>query len=120
MSIQSIQVARAYADCHDKIDFGPDTRNLNFRPKSWVSPEEALRIIERYIPDGYNEFNAKVVAEIFEILKPARVQIARENSPCLYLKPKIRWWFRTLALLAPLPIDGKSIEADGTLRLWFD
>lgn len=80
-------VLAAYADCHgseQQRNLGYDTRSLRFRSRDWLPVSEAMPIFDEALGRaGYNDFCAELLA-----LLPAgaQVQIAREDSPCIYVK----------------------------------
>ena len=81
-----IDTRRAYADAHGNNPNAYVLRNLNFRADKAVSRDEAVAIMAKAMPHGYNEFDAKLL-----LLLPAfaHVTLARENSVCIYLEGKV-------------------------------
>ena len=77
------EVMSAYADCHERRDPNEGTsRNLNFRASESVDSEEAMRIMKKAIPHGYNHFSADLLEHL---PTGCMVEIARENSVCIYV-----------------------------------
>lgn len=83
LSMVKSEVKTAYADCAPNA--GEESyaiRNLHFRAPYSVSKEEAIQIMRKEIPHGYNLFNAKLLKHLPDA---ARVTIAREGSVCIYV-----------------------------------
>lgn len=79
-----LEVMKAYSDCTDKnFERAIKTRNLDFKASEPVMRDEAIRIMKKAIPGGYNLFEADILKAI-----PAdrEIVIAREGSPCVYVK----------------------------------
>ena len=79
------EVMSAYADCHDAGASmpWPMGRNLNFKASESVDSEEAMRIMKKAIPHGYNHFSADLLEHL---PTGCMVKIARENSVCIYVE----------------------------------
>jgi hypothetical protein len=113
------EVMTAFADCHDREEFAASTRDLNFRASYSLNPRDTSRIMVEAIPDGYNDYNQEVLLQVLNIIgKNARYYIAREGSPCLYIKPGRNVWGSDFSKLERLA-DEVSIGNNG-LRLWWD
>jgi hypothetical protein len=83
LSMVKAEVKTAYADCAP--DAGQETygiRKLDFRAPYSVSKEQAIQILRKEIPHGYNLFNAQLLKHLPD---NARVTIAREGSVCIYV-----------------------------------
>ena len=81
------QIALAYSDCwlEGNLEEKLGLRNLKFRSTAWYDPEFCRHIMADMIPE-YNNFNAeKVFNELMEF--DIKIQIARENSVCVYIAP---------------------------------
>lgn len=78
------EVMKAYSDCTNE-NFGESikTRELQFKASEPVMLDEAVRIMKKAIPGGYNLFEADILKAI-----PAdrEIVIAREASVCVYVK----------------------------------
>jgi hypothetical protein len=115
-----IEVMKSYADCNSYIK----GRNLDYRASEAVNSDDLIEIINKAIPDGYNNFNSQSLNQIASIFGiKAQYWIARENSPCLYVKPdptKIVWFNRPRIGVEELGADEMTLQPDGTIRLWWD
>ena len=84
------EVMEAYADCWDYKDESDwddvsARRNLHFKASSYLSRDEAVKIMKEAVP-GYNVFEP----ELLELLpEDCEVLIAREGSVCVYVKGSI-------------------------------
>lgn len=110
------QTLSAYSDCHSEKEFGPE--NLNFKATAAVSWPYLLLIMSRAIPGRYNAFEVeRSLGRLVKACGPkAKYYIAREGSPCIYVKvPK-----GTRVPFGCTNADEVSLEADGTLRFWWD
>ena len=76
------EVMSAYADCHE-AGASMVPRNLNFKASESVDSEEAMRIMKKAIPHGYNHFSADLLEHL---PTGCMVKIARENSVCIYVE----------------------------------
>jgi len=105
------EVRKAYADCWMDETKGMKIRNLNFQASAPVGQMQAYQILSEAIPDGYNEFNAKIVLSF----PPSTVfLIAREGSVCLYVKGS------PLPSRAKLKADEYDKAENGWTRIWWD
>jgi hypothetical protein len=80
--IVDAEVKSAYSDCWMKDrKAASKLRNLDFRASEPVSKKEAIRIINKYVPE-YNEFTS----ELLDFLPDdSEIGIAREGSVCIYV-----------------------------------
>lgn len=81
-----------------------------WRETNFVKKTDAVKLVKAGLPNGYNEFNAEVLAKLPD---DAQIQFAREYSPCIYVKG-------TKPSKAALKADEISKEEDGTFRVWWD
>ncbi len=116
----SSAVRKAYADCtdYDRLTGAAtpkamSTRNINFRSAQPVGRDEAIAIMAAAIPDGYNEFDARL---LWALPISSQVTIAREGSVCIYVKGQL-----PEELAFALRADELSYDptADET-RIWWD
>ena len=129
MTEVSQQVAEAYADCWD---FQPDPgdwlgpswqrvagrRNLEFLATRYLPRDEAKLVMEQWVKQ-YNEFTPDVLSRL-----PAwaEVRIAREGSPCIYVKlpygsdKKLP----TAKRLAADERDEMMLQSSHVVRYWWD
>jgi hypothetical protein len=136
---QAIQsVLNIFADCQSD---GPDAmakRCLNAVVD--LDAGDLLDVAKRAIPDGYNGFKAQKLVKIMEVLlsdrndelpedpseirksaKDFQFKFGRESSPVLYIKSRFRFWADDItALVKASGADEVSVEADGSIRLWWD
>jgi hypothetical protein len=108
-------IIQAYSDCNDV----EGERDLGFKSARYFDGPTALAIVSVAIPDGYNAFDSSVMAELVEAFPKAVFTIAREGSVCIYVHLGQRLWLNRGAQ-AFSKVDEFSVEADGTLRLWWD
>lgn len=109
----------AYADCNGMHEKGVE-RNLDFKAPKSVGGAEAMGLMDACCPYGYNGFNSEVMAEVVKKFGDnAAYTIAREGSPCLYIKPVNRVWLNRDESILKLA-DEVSFEPSGTFRLWWD
>lgn len=111
------EVMQAYEDCNcknpDQYDYTNGKRNLNFKASVAVPRDEAVRIMGKAIPGGYNEFDANLLKK----LPPdSMVTIAREGSVCIYVTPELG---DAEALNRSLKCD-EFDNKDGATRIWWD
>lgn len=77
------EVVKAYADVtNPDFEAASKIRNLNFRASSFVSRDEAKRILRKWVP-YYNEFD---YAHLDKFPKYAKILICREYSVGLYVE----------------------------------
>ena len=103
------EVMQAYADAHmSDYNKARGIRKLNFLASESVSAVKALTILKDAIPNGYNGFRYNLLS-----LFPSDTQviIAREGSPCLYVKGK------KLPSQESLNADEYDRQPDGTVRI---
>ena len=105
------EVKNAYADCWMGWNKGVKIRNLDFEASAPVSRLEAYHILSEAIPDGYNEFTAKL---ILDFPTSAVFIIAREGSVCLYVKGD------GLPSREDLKADEYDSIHGGWTRIWWD
>lgn len=107
----------AYSDCNE---LSKAERNLEFKASLPVSGDEFVEIMREATPDGYNDFNADAAQRVvFFFGSDAHYVIAREGSPCVYVKPVKRSWFGRGVNIASLA-DEVSYEGAGIFRVWWD
>jgi hypothetical protein len=81
-----------------------------WRETNFVKKADAVKLVKAGMPEGYNEFNAEVLAKLPD---DAQIQFAREYSPCIYVKG-------TKPNKSALKADEVSKEPDGMFRVWWD
>lgn len=107
------EVKNAYSDCHDHK---AGARDLMFRASEAVSLQDAVAIMEKYVP-GYNDFKPEL---LWQLPKDVKVMIAREGSVCVYLNapetlPDIR------DCISSMKVDECDYDTElGQIRLWWD
>ena len=115
VDIVDSEVKTAYSDCHE---FKAGPRNLDFRASESVSVEDAVAIMEKYVP-GYNDFRPEL---LWQLPKDVEVVIAREGSVCLYLS--LPEGFDNMdtfdCIRTNLKCDECSVEECGEIRVWWD
>lgn len=109
------EVMEAYWDCWNNIEATPwatveQHRNLNFKASAPVTRDEAVRIMAKAAPGGYNEFDVKLLKLL---PKGSMVTIAREGSPAVYVTPAIE------TPIVAMKAD-KWDTTDGVSRIWWD
>lgn len=72
------EVKGAYSDCCG----GEGFRNLNFRSSGYISKQEAIEILKKYV----NRYNAFYPELLESLPKDSEICIAREGSVCIYVK----------------------------------
>jgi hypothetical protein len=81
--IVSEEVKRAYSDLWmDNHKEAYKIRSLGFRASEPVSKDETIRIFNKYVPRGYNEFCSELLENLPD---DSKVTIAREGSVCIYV-----------------------------------
>ena len=111
MTIQTTvenEVMEAYADCWLGWEEGSKRRNLSFMAGDLVSRDEAIEIMRKAVPNGYNDFNADY---LYHFDPESKFQIAREGSVCVYVRG------------GKLPRHIHADEVDtknGITRIWWD
>jgi hypothetical protein len=100
----------AYFDCTKEGEKHPDPerRKLHFRASQPVSKSEAISIMQKCIPCGYNDFDASVLNQLPDY---AQIFLARESSVCIYVKGK-----HTLTTAQETNYDPATDET----RFWWD
>ena len=93
-----------------KLKSAYDGSQMFWRETNFVKKADAVKLVKAGMPEGYNEFNAEVLAKLPD---DAQIQFAREYSPCIYVKG-------TKPSKAALKADEISKEDDGTFRVWWD
>lgn len=85
------EVMTAYSDCNGHAG----ERNLKYLASAPLNPIELIKLMAAAIPEGYNAFEAsESIPRVVEVFgDDAEYFIARENSVCLYIKPKFNLWF---------------------------
>lgn len=112
------EVMEAYCDCGDlPFEQTVKRRNLNFRSSVWLTPEEAQKIMNVAVPNGYNAFEAQLIGALPGTVK---VQIAREGSVCLYVDTTGARPDEMKAALAVMQPDESDMEIEDIWRLWWD
>lgn len=76
------EVKEAFADCWLPWEEGSQRRNLEFLATEAVTPTEAVEIMREATPDGYNEFDADLLALFPDT---CRIRLAREASVAVYV-----------------------------------
>lgn len=127
-------VQNIFDDCHNEKECEVEVRCLKAIVPD-ISAADLLEAVKTAIPSGYNGFNlSKVEAvvrvllgdvtnqeEARKILRRYEFSFGRESSPVLYIRCEHRWWMETLKELETAAgADEFSIEAGGTLRIWWD
>lgn len=128
------ETIRAYADVDagELLNIGQaqcyKLRNLDFKASKWLPvPLGCLAMVTAC--GWYNEFNAVSLAHVSRLFQSGMMQIAREGSPCIYIKvggtfshvpvgdinPPMLEQIRTM-----IAADEVSMEEPGLLRVWFD
>jgi len=107
------QVRCAYGDLNDK-----KYRDLDWRAAEFVSRDEAISIMKRYVP-SYNDFEPDLLLNLPE---DCLIRLAREGSVCMYVMTDKKLDQR--ALLADEMSEGvQCLEENKTariVRLWWD
>ncbi len=103
------ETERAYCDCRLPFEEAKDIRQLMFKASAPVTKGRAMLIAAAAIPDGYNDFEAHLLA----MLPPqSQVTLAREYSVCVYVTPPVK----PIAAMKASEWDTK----DGVTRIWWD
>ncbi len=103
------EVLKAYADCTDSnFERASKIRNLNFLASQFVPRDEAVRILIKAMPGGYNDFKAE---KLLELPENCEVQIAREGSVALYVKGNCH---------LPQDFGEENHNTGGVMRYWWD
>lgn len=110
------RILAAYSDLHK--DLLSDHRNLNFIELDSLDAKNFL-LIGKIIP-SYNEFNGNTTPQkLIDLFGEAEYLVAREGSPCFYIKPKHLWLGRGQDFESVA--DEVSFEGTlGMFRVWFD
>ncbi len=104
------EVKRAYTE---------RTRQLNFKASKAV-PATALSITLKPI-GRYNEFSPTRVATAIRSVDPAaRVIVAREGSPALYIKTAKSKMIKMTVALKTAKADEINKRPNGWIRAWWD
>lgn len=113
----------AYSDCQPE-DMGLE-RDLNYFDKCPVNADEIILIMAASIPDGYNGFDpnksTKAIVDVFG--GDSKYFVAREGSPCIYVKPTKGniWLSETRSKMQDIGADEILFDADlGMFRIWWD
>jgi hypothetical protein len=105
------EVCYAYADANSDHPNALELRRLQFCASEAVGRDEAVDIMKAAIPSSYNDFRA----DLLKLLPAdALITIAREYSPCFYVKGEI-------ARIAEMRASEWHYNplTDAT-RIWFD
>jgi len=103
-----------------EVNFGKDPNkfakeyvrsNTMWKDTTIFSKKEAMNIMKKALPGGYNEFTPELIDKL---PADAKIQIAREGSVCLYVK--------TTGKLnkASLKADELDQVSPGNWRIWWD
>ena len=118
------QIFEAYSDClPEHVDAFGAERNLRFFSTTALTMPEAIRVMEKCVPHGYNEFETeKAFNEIKEVFGiDTKIHIAREGSVCLYVKPSACVWLNRRSKIETLSADEVSFDSQlNMFRLWWD
>jgi hypothetical protein len=117
------QILTAYADCHECIGFEDAERDLNFFCELPLKAEQLKGVFQVVTPNGYNNFDADKSSDLLtEVFGDSEYFIAREGSPCVYIRPKSgNIWFRAEELDLMSNCDEFSYDADKKMfRVWWD
>jgi len=93
-----------------------------WRDSRWLSIDDAAREFEHAGIDSYNEFTPNSIRALKRIEPKLEVQLAREGSPCVY----VRGGKRPLEEIAEMIEDSRKVGADevnaenNEIRLWWD
>jgi len=104
------EVMKAYSDCNGYRC----EKNLHFRAKDFCSRDEAIEIMGRAIPDGYNEFDASLLKSLPE---DSQVTIAREYSVCIYVRSQEEMSSFDLNKLKAAELNQQKT---GEVRIWWE
>lgn len=104
------EVETAYADCWMPWNNGLKMRNLSFKASEPVSVSDAVAIMRKVAPHGYNQFHSGLINR----LSPdSKVTIAREGSVCLYVQ--------TNDMPSLKELDADELNLYGSeYRVWWD
>lgn len=113
------QALAAYSDCHEEgID---QERDLNFKASHAVSGASFVDILKRCCPQGYNGMDAAAIENVRALFgDDAEYVVAREGSPCVYVKVNSRVWLDRAVVLQDLRADEVSFEGNNVFRIWWD
>ena len=119
MSFKNVleEAKKAFCDAWDdkhSFDELKNIRNLNWRASKDVSCSEAIRIMSKAVPNGYNAFEASLLSLL---PKNSRIVLAREGSVCVYLLGVKRL---TMKLRQELKADEYDNIGDLGFRIWWD
>jgi hypothetical protein len=79
-------IAIAYADAWSKDPKAQDMRDLDVMSRYPVSIDKAVEIMKKYVPEGYNSFEAGQLNELKKIDPEATIYLGREGSPVVYVR----------------------------------
>lgn len=105
-------IREAYADCWLPWEEGCKRRCLTFRAPFPVSPQEAVDIMRDVLPNGYNGFEAGLLAQFPDT---CHIYLAREGSVAVYVTGSGR-----LDPSADQLRCSEYSDDHGNLRLWWD
>lgn len=94
----------------------------DWRDTRWLSIDDAAKEFEKAGIDSYNEFTPDSIRALKRINPQLEVQLAREGSPCVYVKKD----GADLEAIAEMIEDSKKVGADevhvrnNEIRLWWD
>jgi hypothetical protein len=128
-----------FGDCHDKHNSYGLPKDESVRALNAKVRLEASDLVEAAeLCGSYNKFSPKIIWKIlYELLSdrqgeidPTRLrsdlkdftfEFGREGSPVLYIRSRHRFWMEDLKALEKVSrADEFSMEADGSLRIWWD
>lgn len=98
------------------------TRNLNFKASSAVSINDAVKIMSLALEcdedcEGYNFFKSNLFRHL---PKGTKITLAREGSVCAYIIPPKGITLQEHDYAPLMLFDEWSVEANGTIRIWWD
>jgi len=113
---------KVYADCHRAYEEGMEVRELDYRSTHAISGKQWLRLVKKYIPNGYNYFDQDVAQTIVDNFSPkAEFYPAREGSVAVYIKPTLKDKNPQLLLILGRIADESHYDKESnTIRLWWD
>lgn len=130
----TLAAQRAYADCavgevlNLPGNVQHELRKLDWRSPYYLPVPLACAAMSAAV-QNYNEFSIKSLAAIARLFHSSEMLIAREGSPCVYIKTGETYSNVDTGRINPHELsslrrltgaDEASIEKDGVLRLWWD
>jgi hypothetical protein len=115
------EVKRAYSDCWmNNRKEANKLRNLDFRASESVSKSDAIDILNKYVPGGYNEFSSELLNSLPD---DSKVTIAREGSVCIYVSSEELSKSSKMQQLLYKALQADEFDFDkdiGQYRIWWD